>query len=74
MGTLLKYNIGIEAERQKDNKTKDDKYDSENIQTTLNDLLRSKNGRWGGGEAVSSRLLDLLNSLIYDLKRSVDQR
>ena len=30
-------------------------------------------GRWGGG-AVSSRFSDILNSVIYDLKRSVDLR
>ena len=44
MGTLLKYNIDIEterqkAERQKDNKTKDDEQDSEDAQTTSNDQL-----------------------------------
>ena len=52
-GTLLKCNIDIETERQKtkrqkDNKTKDDEYDSEDIQTTSNDLLRSKKRGWGG--------------------------
>ena len=46
MGTLLKCNIDIETERQKterqrDDKTKDDDQDSEDIQTTSNDLLRS---------------------------------
>ena len=54
MGTLLKCNINIETERQKterqkDNKTKDDEQDSEDIQTTYNDLLRSKKGEWGDG-------------------------
>ena len=44
------------------------------IQMTSNDLLRSKKGGWGGGWWVSSRFFDLLNSMIYDLKRSVDQR
>ena len=48
MGTLLKCNIDIETERQKDNKTKDDEQDSEDIQTTSNDLLRSKKRGWGG--------------------------
>ena len=53
MGTFLKCNIDIEkerqkTERQKDNKTKDDEQDSEDIQTTSNDLLRSKKG-WGLG-------------------------
>ena len=53
MGTLLKCNIDIETERQKterqrDDKTKDDDQDSEDIQTTSNDLLRSKKG-WGLG-------------------------
>ena len=63
------------TERQKENKTKDDEKDSENIQTTSNDLLISKKGGWGGGGgAVSSRFFDLLNSMIYDLKRSVDLR
>ena len=32
-----------------------------------------KGGREGGG-AVSPRFFDLLNSMIFDLKRSVDQR
>ena len=46
-------NFDIETERQKterqeDNKTKDDEYDSEDVQTTSNDLLRSKNRGWGG--------------------------
>ena len=36
------------TERQEDNKTKDDEYDSEDVQTTSNDLLRSKNRGWGG--------------------------
>ena len=60
MGTLLKCNIDIETERQKterqkDNKTWDDGKDSEDIQVTSNDLLRSKlqgdgDGEgWGGG-------------------------
>ena len=40
MGTLLKWNIDIETERQKterqkDNKTKDDEQDSEDIQATF---------------------------------------
>ena len=55
MGTLIKNNFDIETERQKterqeDNKTKDDEYDSEDVQTTSNDLLvlRSKNRGWGG--------------------------
>ena len=53
MGTLFKNNFDIETERQKterqeDNKTKDDEYDSEDVQTTSNDLLRSKNRGWGG--------------------------
>ena len=47
MGTLLKCNIDIETERpkeerQKDNKTEYDEQDSEDIQTTSNDLLGSK--------------------------------
>ena len=79
MGTLLKYNIDIEtqnqkSERQKDNKTKDDEQDSEDAQTTFNDLLSSKKGGWVGGGAVSSRFFDLLNSMMYDLKRSADIR
>ena len=79
MGTLLKCNIDIETERQKtgrqeDNKTKDDECDSEDIQTTSNDLLRSKKGGWRGGWWVSSRFFDLLNSMICDLKRSVGLR
>ena len=53
MGTLIKNNFDIETERQKterqeDNNTKDDEYDSEDVQTTSNDLLRSKNRGWGG--------------------------
>ena len=42
--------------------------------TSSNELLRSKKG-WGGegGMAVSSRSFDLLNSMIYDLKISVDR-
>ena len=53
MGTLINNNFDIETERQKterqeDNKTKDDEYDSEDVQTTSNDLLRSKNRGWGG--------------------------
>ena len=56
MGTFLKCNIDIEkeiqkTERQKDNKTKDDEQDSEDIQTTSNDLLISKRGD-GGGEGA----------------------
>ena len=31
-------------------------------------------GKGEGGGAVSSRSFDLLNSMIYDLKRSVDLR
>ena len=59
MGTLLKCNIDIETERQKterqkDNKTKDDEQDSKDIQTTSNDLLRSKKGGWGVGGVGSS--------------------
>ena len=56
MGTFLKCNIDIEkerqkTERQKDNKTKDDEQDSEDIQTTSNDLLRlKKGGQVVGGE------------------------
>ena len=55
MGTLLKCNIDIETERQKterqkDNKTKYDEQDSEDIQTTSNDLLRLK--KVGGGDGV----------------------
>ena len=61
------------TKKQKDNKTKDDEFDSEDVQTTSNDLLRSKKGGGGGG-AVSSRPFDLLNSMICDLKRSVDLR
>ena len=45
------------TERKKDNQTKDD--ESQDIQTTSNDLLRSNRGGWGG--AVSSRFFDLLN-------------
>ena len=54
---------------QKDNKTKHDEKDSEDIQTTSHDLLRSKREGWGGG--WSSRFFDLFNSMIYDLKRSL---
>ena len=43
--------------------------DDENMIST--ELLRSKKGRGG---AVSSRSFDELNSMIYDLKRSVDLR
>ena len=49
MGTLLKCNIDIETERQKDNKTKGDEQDSEHIQATSNDLLRLKRGDGEGG-------------------------
>ena len=56
MGTFLKCNIDIEkerqkTERQKDNKTKDDEQDSEDIQTTSNDLLKDRKRRnvEGGG-------------------------
>ena len=38
------------------------------------ELLRWKKGDGEGGGAVSSRSLDLMNSMIYDLKRSVDLR
>ena len=48
MGTVLRCNIDIETEKQKDNKTKDDEQDSKDFQTTSNDLLRSKKGGWGG--------------------------
>ena len=42
---------------------------------TSNDLLISKKGGWGGGGGeVSSRFFDIVNSMIYDLKRSVDLR
>ena len=39
------------TERQIDNKIQDDEKDLEDIQTTSNDLLRSKKGCWevGGG-------------------------
>ena len=33
-----------------------------------------RGGRGGGGRTVLSRFFDLLNSIIYDLKRSVDLR
>ena len=45
--------------------------DSENIQTTYSD---QKRGDGEGGGAVSLRSFDLLNLMIYDLKRSVDLR
>ena len=48
------------AERKKDN-----------TRHPLNYLDR-KRGDGEGGGAVSSRSFDLLNSMIYDLKRSVD--
>ena len=72
-------NIDIETERQKterqkENETKDDELDSEDIQATSNDLLRSEKGGWGGGGGMSSRFFDRLNSMIYDLKISVDLR
>ena len=56
---------------------KDDEWDLEIIQTTSNEQLKSKKGDGGGGRkgdrgAVSSSSFDLLNSMIYDLKRSVD--
>ena len=51
---------------------KDDEKDPEDIQTTSNELLRSKKGGGWGRGAVSSRSFDLLNSMIYDLKRSLD--
>ena len=57
------------SERQKDDKMKDDEQDSEDIQTTSNELLRLKKGgivKGGKGVgAVSSRSFDLLNSMIY---------
>ena len=77
-GTLL--NIDIETlilrqktEIQKDDKTKDDEYDSDAIQTTSNDLLRSIKGRWRGGGAMSSRIV-YLSIELNDLKRSVNLR
>ena len=70
MGTLHKCNIDIETgkqkktERQRDNKTKDDEQDSKDIQTTYNDLLRSKKGEWGDWGWGRCHL----DFLIYDLK------
>ena len=46
--TLILRQKDKKTERQEDNKTKDDEYDSEDVQTTSNDLLRSKNRGWGG--------------------------
>ena len=36
--------------------------------------MTKKGGGWGRDGAVSSRYFDLLNSMIYDPKRSVDLR
>ena len=73
MLTLFECNIDIETKRQKtetqkDNKTKDDQLDSEDIQTTSNDLLRLKTRDGEGGGRCHQ------DFLIYDLKRSVDLR
>ena len=43
------------------------------IQTT-NELLISKRGVGEEGRAVYSRSVDLVNSMIYDLKKSVEPR
>ena len=53
-----------------DRKTKKTERQKENIHMTSNDLHKIE--KRGGGGAVSSRCFDLLNSMIYDLKRSVD--
>ena len=64
MGTLLQCNIDIETKRQKKQKDRRKIYP---------DDLKRGDGEVGG-KAVSSRFFDLLNSMIYDLKRSVDLR
>ena len=45
-------------------KVKQYEKDLRDIQTTTNELLRSRKGGWGWG-AVSSRSFDLLKSMIY---------
>ena len=64
MGTSLKCNIDIETERQKterqkDNKTWDDGKDSEDIQVTSNDLLRSKLKGDGDREGWGGRIIKI---------------
>ena len=47
--TLIVRQKDKKTEREKENRTKDDEYDSKDIQTTFNDLLGSKKGGVGGG-------------------------
>ena len=67
----VKEKVGQKVEKQNGRKVKrrkEEEQDSEDIQTTANELLHmiEKGGREEGG-AVSSKSFDTLNSMIYDL-------
>ena len=67
MGTLLQCNIDIETKRHK-------KKQKDRRKIYPDDLKRGDGEVWGKAVPVSSRCFDLLNLMIYDLKRSVDLR